>query len=134
MRAKHIQNLLGVVFLVLGLWALVFPTMVERLVLTPIHFIGSASSAVLIGSFGAQAVLCSILILSTTFTARTFLLFGLVGSLPFFAFNYYFVFVVPIFTDWMLLDFVGNVCILLCGVVGWRMKRKEDSAGAKLQG
>ena len=119
---------LGTIFLVLGLWALMLPGVVERIVLTQDHVIGSSASAVLIGCFGAQAVLCSILIFTTKFTSRTFLIFGLVASLPFFVFNYYFVFINPIFTNWMLLDFVGNVGILLCGVIGWHLKRNEELA------
>ena len=127
MKAQHIQRFLGAIFLLLGLWALVFPAMVETFVLAQDHFIGTTASAVLIGCFGAQAVLCSILIFTTSFSARTFLIFGVLGSIPFFIFNYYFVFVTPIFTDWMLLDFAGNVGILLCGVIGWRIKLREES-------
>ncbi|MGK0258223.1 MAG: hypothetical protein ACI96M_001656 [Candidatus Azotimanducaceae bacterium] len=126
MKAKYIQNLLGSIFLLLGTWALLFPSAVETFVLAPDYFIGSTSSALLIGCFGAQAILCSILIFCTTFSARTFLVFGLVGSLPFFGFNYYFVFILPIFTDWMLLDFVGNVGILMCGIIGWQIKLGEE--------
>jgi hypothetical protein len=125
MKAKHIQYFLGSIFLVLGLWVLVFPRTVEALVLAPDYFIGSTASAVLIGCFGAQAVLCSVLILSTTFSPGAFLLFGLVGSLPFFVFNYYFVYVVPIFNTWMLIDFAGNVGILACGLAGWRIRTRE---------
>lgn len=88
----------------------------------------AAATHELIGCFGAQAVLCATVILTTTFTARTFLLFGLIGSIPFFVFNYYFVFVQPIFTNWMLLDFLGNVGILLCGLAGWRFKLKDERA------
>lgn len=29
------------------------------------------------------------------------------------------------FTDWMLLDFVGNLTILACGIGGFYLKRKE---------
>lgn len=130
MKAKYIQRFLGLIFLSLGLWALVFPRSVEMFVLAPDHFIGTTASAVLIGCFGAQAILCAILIFNTLFTARTFLIFGLVGSIPFFLFNYYFVFVAPIFTNWMLLDFAGNVGILLCGVLGWRTKLREETTAS----
>jgi hypothetical protein len=130
MKARHIQNLLGSIFLLLGMWALFFPSVVETFVLAPEYFIGSTSSALLIGCFGAQAILCSILIFCTTFSARTFLVFGLMGSLPFFVFNYYFVFILPVFTDWMLLDFVGNVGILLCGIIGWQIRLREETVSA----
>jgi hypothetical protein len=130
MKAKHIQNLLGTIFLLLGGWAVLFPSVVEGFVLSSAHIIGSTSSAILIGCFGAQAILCSTLIFCTTFSARSFLIFGLIGSLPFFVFNYYFVFILPVFTDWMLLDFVGNVGILLFGVLGWRIKLQEERDAA----
>jgi hypothetical protein len=115
--------LLGTIFLGLGGWALIFPATVEGLVLRPEHYIGSPASSILIGCFGAQAVLCSVVIFTSTFTARTFLIFGLVGSLPFFAFNYYFVYVLKIFSSWMLIDFIGNAGILLCGIIGWRLAK-----------
>ncbi len=134
MTPRRIQNVLGAIFLLLGLWALLFPGTVERFVFTPEYYIGSTTSAVMIGCFGAQAVLCAILILSATFTARTFLLFGLIGSIPFFAFNAYFVFVQPIFTDWMLLDFAGNVGILLCGILGWKAGRQKLTLGGRNPG
>jgi hypothetical protein len=45
--------------------------------------------------------------------------------LPFFIFNYYFVFIVPVFSRWMLLDVIGNVGILVCGIWGWHLKKRE---------
>ena len=131
MKAITIQYLLGAIFLLLGLWALLFPGSVERMAIAPPYYIGNYASAVLIGCFGAQAVLCATLLFSATFTARTFLVFGLIASLPFFVFNYYFVFVVPVFTQWMVLDFVGNLGILACGLAGWRVKRREELAEAQ---
>lgn len=127
MTARSMQRLLGLIFLILGGWTLAFPAYVEGFVLAPDHFMGTTASAVLIGCFGAQAVLCSVLILTSEFTPRTFLVFGLVGSLPFFVFNYYFVFIEPIFNQWMVLDFLGNLGIIACGIAGWRMKLRERS-------
>ena len=122
---RTIQTLLGSIFLVLGGWALLFAADVERLVLAPEHFVGTTASAVLMGCFGAQACLCATVILTCRFTPLTFLAFGLVGSLPFFAFNFYFLYIEPIFTNWMYLDFVGNIGILSCGVLGWYAARQE---------
>jgi hypothetical protein len=51
--------------------------------------------------------------------------FGLIGSLPFFLFNFYYVFVVPIFSSWMILDVVGNLGILVLGLAGWRLRSRE---------
>jgi hypothetical protein len=126
--SKHLQILLGLIFLTLGGWALLLPSQVEALALTPDYAIGNITSQVLFACFGAQAVLCGTVILASQFTSRTFLIFGIVGSLPFFVFNYYFVFVVPVFSKWMLLDVVGNIGILVCGIWGWRMKLHEQSA------
>ena len=82
----------------------------------------------LIGCFGAQAVLCGTIIATAEFKPQTFLIFGLIGSVPFFVFNAYFYFVVPIFTDWMLLDFAGNLGILACGLLGYRLSKAEQTA------
>jgi hypothetical protein len=124
--ARLIQTLLGLIFLVLGGWVLLLPGQVEALVLNPEYAIGSQTSRVLFGCFGAQAVLCGTVIVASDFKARTFLIFGLLGSIPFFVFNYYFVFVVPIFSRWMLLDFVGNIGILVLGLAGWRLAAREE--------
>ncbi|MAP96504.1 MAG: hypothetical protein CMK07_16285 [Ponticaulis sp.] len=128
MRSKHIQLVLAAIFIGLGGWCLVAPHSVERLVLRPEYQHLSATSALLLGCFGAQAVLGGIVIALSQFTPRTFLIFGLVGSLPFFAFNWYFVFVSKMFTEWMLLDFVGNVGILTCGLLGYWLRRREVRA------
>ena len=65
------------------------------------------------------------MIAAADFRPSTFLIFGLIGSLPFFVFNIYFYFVAQIFTDWMLLDVIGNVGILACGLIGSRLKASE---------
>jgi hypothetical protein len=85
----------------------------------------TAASSVFIACFGAQAVLCGALIWFAKFTPKTFLAFGVLGSVPFFAFNVYFYFIEPIFTRWMLLDFAGNLAILACGLWGWRLSKRE---------
>lgn len=125
MTARHLQNLLAFVFLSLGGWCLLLPGQVERLALQPEYLIDNATSHLLMGCFGAQAVLCGTVITLSTFTARTFLVFGLMGSLPFFAFNYYLYFVVPMFSPLMLLDFVGNSAILITCLLGYRLKTLE---------
>lgn len=117
---RRAQTLLASVFLVLGGWCLITPHTVESLVLRPDYQHLSVSSAVLFGCFGAQAVLCGIVILFSRFTPRTFLVFGLFASVPFFLFNAYFYFVVEMFTDWMLLDFIGNLLILSLCLYGAR--------------
>ena len=41
--------------------------------------------------------------------------------LPFFAFNYYYYFVVPVLTEVGLLDFVGNTIMIALCWHGWRV-------------
>ena len=125
MQATTLQRALALVFLVLGGWCVVMPRMVETLAIRPEFQVLNATSAIFIACFGAQAVLCGTIVWFARFTPRTFLAFGLVGSVPFFVFNAWYYFVEPVFTRWMLLDFVGNVVILACGLWGWKMARVE---------
>jgi len=127
LRANHIQRTLAFIFLGLGAWPLLFPGTVEALGLRPDYFVGNDTSRLLLQCFGAQAILVGTVILSSRFVPRTFLVFGIVGSVPFFGFNYYFYFIRGMFTDWMLLDFVGNVLILGCGLLGYRLSTQEAS-------
>jgi hypothetical protein len=93
--------------------------MVERLGVRPEHYQGTAVTALFIGCFGAQAVLAGLFAYFSRFTRTTFLIYG-VALLPFFWFNYWFVFVVRILSGWMALDFVANVAMLALCVVGYR--------------
>ncbi len=127
--SRNIQSVLAVVFIGLGGWCLFWPGVVEQLGFKPEYRHGSATTALLIGCFGAQAVLVGAIIALSEFRPHTFLVFGLIGSLPFFAFNWYFYFVAQMFTHWMLLDFVGNLIILACGVGGFYLKRREIRDG-----
>lgn len=130
MQSKHFQYALAAIFFGLGGWCLVAPHSVERLVLNPEFQHLSATTGLLMGCFGAQAVLVACIIATSKFTPRTFLVFGLVGSLPFFVFNWYFVFVAKMFTPFMLIDFFGNAGILTCGLVGYSLSRRElDRSG-----
>lgn len=124
MDALTIQRLLSLPYLVLGLWCLIAPHMVERLTLNPAYQHLSATSALLFGCFGAQAVLGGLFIWFSRFTRQTFLVYG-IALLPFFWFNYWFVFVVPIFTRWMALDFASNAMMLALTLWGWRVSGRE---------
>lgn len=129
MRSQTLQRLLASIFLILGAWCMFLPRMVEQLTIRPEHQVLTATSSVFIACFGAQAVLCGAIVWLAKFTPKTFLAFGLLGSIPFFAFNWYFYFVQPIFTKWMLLDFAGNVAILACGLIGYRISHREHPLG-----
>lgn len=128
MSARRIQLLLAFVFLSLGGWCLLFPGMVERLALLPEFQHNSATTRLLMGCFGAQAVLCGTVIALSVFKAKTFLMFGLIGSVPFFLFNWYFLFVAKMFTPLMWLDFAGNVAILTLCLMGWRKLKAQGAS------
>lgn len=125
MQAIHVQRTLASIFLGLGAWTLLFPEVVEGLGLRAEYFVGNDTSRLLLQCFGAQAMLVGTVILTSRFVPSTFLVFGIVASVPFFGFNYYFYFVRHMFTDWMLLDFVGNLLILGCGLLGYRLSTRE---------
>ncbi|MEM8972283.1 MAG: hypothetical protein AAGD43_09520 [Pseudomonadota bacterium] len=64
--------------------------------------------------------------LLTHFTPRAFIVFGVLGSFPFFGFNYYFVFVEKILTPWMLLDVFGNIAIPVVYTLGYLGTKREN--------
>ncbi len=75
-------------------------------------------SSVLTGCFGAQACICGALFATARMTRATYLTFAW-GMIPFFVlFNYWFVFVDPMFNKWMLLDVAGSVVIVLACLWG----------------
>lgn len=115
-----LQRLIALPYLILGLWCPIAPHMVERLTVTPAYQHLSATSALLIGCFGAQAVLGGLLIWFSRWTRTTFGVYA-IALLPFFWFNYWFVYEVPVFNRWMALDFVSNAAMLALSLWGWRM-------------
>ena len=125
MTPLQIQRLLACVFLGLGGWALLFPAQVLSIGIRAEINSGDIVSTVLMGCFGAQAALGGTVMFLSRFTPRTFLVFGILGSVPFFVFNYYFVFVEPVFNQWMLLDFAGNIAILTLCLMGYLGMKKS---------
>ena len=120
MKSLHVQRLIALPYLVLGAWCLVAPAMVERLMINPAYQHLSATTALFIGCFGAQAVLGGLFVWFSIFTRRMFLIYA-IALVPFFWFNYWFVFVVPIFNKWMSLDFFSNAAMLGLSLWGWRI-------------
>ena len=57
MHPLHIQRLIALPYFILGGWCLLAPRMVERFTVTPDYQHLSATSALFIGCFGAQAIL-----------------------------------------------------------------------------
>lgn len=125
-KARFLRRALASVFLGLGGWCVVAPTMVETLAFKAEFQHLSDTTRLLLQCFGAQAVLVGILSLVSRFTARTFLVFGLAASVPFFIFNFWFVYVSEMFTGLMLLDFAGNLSFLVIGLYGWYLMRTES--------
>lgn len=121
------QRLLALPFLVFGGWCIVAPAPVESLGLRQAFQHQSATTHVLLGCVGAQAVLSGIFAMFSRFTATTFLAYG-IALLPFFWFNYHFVYVQPMFNRWMALDFVSNAFMLACCIWGYR--RAQSASGA----
>jgi hypothetical protein len=119
LSARAAQRLIAAPFLVLGGACLLFPGLVERLSVTPQYYRGDVAAAVYIGCFGAQAVLAGLFSAFSQFTRATFLVYGL-ALLPFFVFDYWFVFVVPVFNRWLLLDFAANLAMLALCAIGYR--------------
>jgi len=112
------QRLIAVPFLILGAWCLVAPNMVERLAVRPEYYHGTITTALFIGCFGAQAILSGLFAVFSRFTRTTFVVYG-IALLPFFWFNYWFVFVVPIFNEWMMIDVFSNLAMLALCVIGY---------------
>jgi len=99
--------------------------MVVRIAFRPELATVTEQARFLMGCFGAQAVLCGTILATARFTPMTFLVFGLVGSVPFFVFNVWFWLIEPVLNSWMLLDLAGNVGILVTGIWGWRLALRE---------
>lgn len=122
--ARTWQILIAVPFLTLGAWALISPSTVQLVALRPDARMDERILNVTLGAFGAQALLCSMFILTSRFTRWSFLAYG-IALLPFFAFNYWFLYVEPLFSAGMVIDFVANVFMLGFCVMGWRAAKAE---------
>jgi len=127
MIARSAQLLIAAVFLVLGAWALFFPASVIELAITESYRDSAFLSRFALACFGAQAVLFGLVALAVRWTSRTFALFAVL-LLPFFVFNWYFHYEVPVLTSIGLLDFAGNVVMLIAALVGWRAALVRERA------
>ncbi len=130
MTARRLQTLPAAVFLLLGGWCVLAPGMVVRLTFLDAATADTGATRFVMGCFGAQAALTGTILLMARSTPTTFLVFGLAGSLPFFAFNLWYTLVEPVLNGWMWLDVLGNVTILGCGLSGWHLARRERVAAA----
>lgn len=124
MTARNAQRGIAAIFLILGTWCLVAPQSILTLGLRPEYQTDELLANVLMGCFGAQAVLAGLFAAFSIFTRRTFLAFG-IALLPFFVFDYWFYAVEPLFNELVLMDAVGNLIMLWLCWIGWT--RSGDS-------
>ncbi len=124
MSVRTIQWLLASVFFVLGGWCVLWPSSVLWLTITPAFRSSSPIVLILIGAFGAQALIAGLFAAFARFTRATFLAYGL-ALLPFFVFDYWFYVVEPMLTAIGLLDAVGNIAMLGLCAAGYRAAGKE---------
>lgn len=119
MTSRQCQYLLASVFVVLGGWCLISPSSVLALAIRREYQSTAPIVPILMGAFGAQALIAGLFAAFSIFTKKTFVAYG-VALLPFFVFDYYFYAVEPMLTAVGLLDAVGNVAMLALCWVGWR--------------
>ncbi|HSF12945.1 MAG TPA: hypothetical protein VLA50_08230 [Erythrobacter sp.] len=124
MSARTAQFLIAVVFLALGGWALFAPANVIALAITEPYRSDSFFARFAVACFGAQAVMFGLVTPFTTWNGRSFAVFAVL-LLPFFGFNYWFHYREPVLTSIGMLDFAGNVTMLVLAVLGWRAAQKE---------
>ena len=125
MSGIHIQRLIALPYFTLGSWCLLAPGMVERLAVAADYQHLSATSSLFIGCFGAQAILGGLFIWFSQWQRKSFLVYA-IALLPFFWFNYWFVFEVPIFNRWLVLDFVANAAMLALSLSGWKIMGQTE--------
>lgn len=127
MSARTAQFGIAAVFLALGGWALFAPSSVIALGVTEAYRDSSFLSRFAVACFGAQAVLFGLMALAVRWRARGFLVFAAL-LLPFFGFNWYFHYEVPVLTSIGMLDFAGNVTMLMLALWGWRAASRQEAA------
>lgn len=127
MTSKQIQYALAAIFFVLGGWCLLAPGSVLMLAIRPEYRSDAAIVPVLMGAFGAQALIAGLFAAFSTFTRTTYVAYA-IALLPFFAFDYWFYAVEPMLTWIGLLDAVGNVIMLGLCFLGWRASAPARAA------
>ncbi|AWW74249.1 hypothetical protein CD351_07375 [Erythrobacter sp. KY5] len=132
MTARICQYLIAAVFLMLGGWALFAPSSVIELALSEPYRENTFVTRFMMACFGAQAVMFGIMALVVRWGSRAFATFAVV-LLPFFAFNWYFHYEVPVLTSLGMLDFAGNLTMFIACVIGWRAAKldEHDSRGIR---
>jgi hypothetical protein len=125
MTARACQFLIAFVFLGLGGWALLAPADVIERALTEAYRDTSFIMRFAIACFGAQAVMFGIMAMAVKWSSRAFAVFAVV-LIPFFVFNWYFHYEIPVLTSIGMLDFAGNTVMFLACLVGYRAARVDE--------
>jgi hypothetical protein len=128
-QARTLQTLISIVFVVLGGWCLLAPGSVIALTVRPEHQSQSLLALVTIGAFGAQACIAGLFAGLSIFTRRTFAAYGF-ALLPFFAFDWWFYAVEPLFNAMILLDVAGNAIMIALCWRGYSLLDSEESTGS----
>lgn len=126
MSARTAQFGIVAVFLALGGWALFAPSSVIALGVTEAYRDSTFLTRFAVACFGAQAVLFGLMALVVRWSARGFAVFAVL-LLPFFGFNYWFHYEVPVLTSIGMLDFAGNITMLVLAIIGWRAARSDEA-------
>ena len=126
MLARICQYLIALVFLGLGGWALFFPGNVIELAFTEEYREDTFVTRFMMACFGSQAVMFGIMALVTRWSSKAFAIFAVV-LIPFFVFNWYFHYEVPVLTSIGMLDFAGNTIMFIACLVGWRAARGDEA-------
>ena len=130
MTARLAQLYIAIVFLGLGGWALFFPGHVIDVGITEPYRENTFLMRFAMACFGAQAVLFGIMALVVSWSARGFAVFAF-ALLPFFWFNYHFHYVEPVLTTIGMLDFAGNLTMLVAAIIGWRAAQSQAVTGIR---
>jgi len=133
MSVRQIQYLLASIFFILGGWCVVAPSSVLTLAITPAYRSDAPIVPILMGAFGAQAMIAGTFAAFATFTRATFAAYAVV-LIPFFLFDYWFYAVEPMLTSIGLLDVAGNLAMLVLCWMGWRRAepcRSEPARAAR---
>ncbi len=135
MTARTAQYLIAAVFFGLGGWALFAPGHVIDVAVSEAYRENTFLSRFIMACFGSQAVLFGIMAVTVRWSARGFAVFA-AALVPFFAFNYYFHYEMPVLTSIGMLDFAGNVVMFGLAIIGWHAATKggiesSDESGAQ---
>ena len=132
MIARICQTVIALVFLGLGGWALMAPGSVIELGFTEAFRENTQVTRFIMACFGAQAVMFGIMALVVKWRARAFAVFAIV-LVPFFVFNWYFHYEVPMLTAYGMIDFAGNLIMFIACLVGYRAARVDEQDRTGIQ-